>query len=428
MGTFKKAFSLTVIVVFSALLLFTACGKATGGKTVIRAAYWGDVKEVEIIQNSVARFREQNPDIEVKLEKLPAGDAYIEKLLTQIAGGTPVDVMFVNAERYINFSDKGILLPLNELIEKENFPLNKYYPQIVKRFTRNGNIYALPRDIAPVAVVYYNKDLFDKAGVKYPTNDWNWNDMLGKAKKLTAKNSDGTITYGFADDWPIWEAWVLSNGGKLVDNTDDPKKVTLDSKEALAGFKFRQDLMYNYKVMPSPANMSAMGGVGASDMFLQGKAAMFYSGIWKTPFFREIKNFKWDAVMFPKGPSGRRGFVLSGAGYAVLKSSKHPAESFKLVTFLAGEEGQMELAKTGLAQPAIIKIAESEAFLDGKQPASKKFLFEAVKYGTFEPAWLPWVEAKNKYLYPAMDKIWSGEKAPEEVLPAAVAGINKDLF
>jgi len=430
MGKTAKAISLIVCTLAAiSFIFFSGCkdAKIFKGKTVLRAAYWGDIKEVEIITNSVKRFKEKNPGIEVQLEKLPAGDAYIEKMLTQIAGGNPPDVMFVNAERFIVFAEKGVLLPLDDYVKKDKFPVNKFYKKIIDKFTVNGNLYALPRDIAPVCVVYYNKDLFDKAGVKYPKNDWTWNDLLIKAKKLTSGEGEKKV-FGFADDWPIWDAWVLSNGGKYVDDIKKPTKCLLDSKEALDALKFRQDLIYKYKVMPSPSNMSAMGGVGASDLFVQGKVAMFHSGIWKSPFFREIKNFKWDAVMFPKSPKGKRGFPLSGAGYAVLKSTKHPEEAWKLVTYLAGEEGQIELARTGLAQPAIIEIAKSKNFIDDNPPKSKAFLLEAVDYGTFQPDISSWTEILNRYFWPAMDKVWNGTNKPEEVIPAAVKNINKEFF
>ncbi|HRU39531.1 MAG TPA: extracellular solute-binding protein, partial [Candidatus Goldiibacteriota bacterium] len=93
MGKSKK--SLSLIAVLLLLLAFVSCGNKAQSKGVtLRCAFWGDTSEIEIINNSVARFKAQNPGIDVKLERLPAGDAYTEKILTQIAGGTPPDVMF----------------------------------------------------------------------------------------------------------------------------------------------------------------------------------------------------------------------------------------------------------------------------------------------------------------------------------------------
>ena len=425
MGGFKKAVSLIVVLVVMAL---SGCGKLAPAKVTLRCAYWGDTSEIEIIKNSVALFKKSNPGIEVKLERLPSGDPYTEKILTQISGGNPVDVMFVNAEQFYIYAKKNILLPLDEYAKKDKMPIDKFYPKIIEKFTVDGSLYVLPRDIAPVCVVFYNKELFNAAGLKYPTVDWNWDSMREMAVKMSHKNDDGTSNFGFADEWGIWEPFVLSNGGKLVDDLKKPKKCALDSPEALAGFQYRQDLMYKYKVMPSPGQLSAMGGVGAGDLFIQGKAAMFMSGIWKTPYFRSTVKFDWDAVTFPKGPKGGRGYLISGGGYSILKTTKHPEEAWKLLTFLAGEEGQKALAQTGLAQPAIKAIAESPAFLDGKPPVSKKFLLDAVNYGCFAPDTDKWQESLSSYIQPALDKVWAGDKKPSEVIPQAVRQVNSKLL
>lgn len=426
MDKFKKSLSLLFIFVFAMILLATGCAKKTADVT-LRCAFWGDTNEIKIIKDSVDRFKKDNPGIEVNLERLPSGDPYTEKILTQIAGGTPPDVMFCNAERFYVYASKGILLPLNDYVKRDNFPVNRFYKRIIDKFSIGGQLYVLPRDIAPVCVVFYNKDLFDAAGLKYPADDWTWDDLVKDGQALTKKNADGTMTFGFADDWGIWDAFVLSNGGKYVDDVKHPVRCMLDSKAAIDGLQFRADLIYKYRIMPSPSQLSEMGGVGASDMFMQGKAAMFLSGIWKTPFFREIKKYRWDAVIFPKAPGGRNGFLTSGGGYAILKTTKYPEQAWKLLTFLAGEQGQRELAQTGLAQPAMMDIAQSKDFLDGKPPASKAFLLKAADMGDFQPDSVKWQEALSSCLYPALDKIWSGKYKASQVMPGAVKEIDKLL-
>jgi multiple sugar transport system substrate-binding protein len=414
-----------IVVALMVLVLSVSCGKILSSKVTLRCTYWGDTSEIAIINNSVERFRKENPGIEVKLERLPAGDPYTEKILTEIAGGNPPDVMFCNAERFYEYAVKGILLPLNSYVTRDKFPVERFYKRIIEKFSINGELYVLPRDVAPVCVVFYNKDMFDAAGIAYPKNDWNWNDLVSLGKALTKKNPDGKMTFGFTDDWSIWDTFVLSNGGKYVDDVKNPTRCMLDSPEAVGGLRFRQDLIYKYKIMPSPSQMTAMGGVGASDMFMQGNTAMFFSGIWKTPFFRQITKFKWDAVMFPKAVGGKNGFLCSGGGYSVLSKCKHPEEAWKLLTYLAGEEGQKELARTGLAQPAMQDIAESKDFLDGQPPASKAFLLKAVDAGVFQPDSVKWQEALMSYLYPSLDKIWAGDKDIEGIMKKTVKEMNK---
>jgi len=425
----KKYFGL-ILVLFSLIFILTACQKGQQQSAdMLRFMYWGDVQEIEIITNLVNQF-EKDTKIKVSAERAPSGPPYMEKVLTQFAGGNPPDVLFVEVNNFKKFAEKGVLEDLTPYLEKETaFKKKDFYPQIIDRFTINNSLYVLPRDIAPICVVYYNKKLFDEAGVKYPTDDWTWADLVKKGQKLTKKDANGIYTqFGFVDDWPIWESFVYSNGGSLVDNVKNPKRCTLDKKAAIDAVQFRADLIHKYKISPSPSQMTAMGGMGTSDMFVSGKVAMFYSGIWKTPLFRQIKDFQWDVVMFPKGPTGIRAFSTGGSGYAITKGSKKKEAAWKLVTYLAGKQGQIELAKTGLAQPAMIKIAESEYFLDNKPPKHKDIVLKGVKYVVFAPLMSEWEEINVSSIAPAFDKIWSGKEKAAKILKEIVPEINESYF
>jgi ABC-type glycerol-3-phosphate transport system substrate-binding protein len=170
-----------------------------------------------------------------------------------------------------------------------------------------------------------------------------------------------------------------------------------------------------------------MGGLGNSDLFLNGTAAMFQSGTWQSPNFRVIKDFDWDVVEFPKGPHGHRGFAMSASGYAILKGCKHPDLAYELVKYFGGEMGQKYLASTGLTQPALRPLAQSKAFLDGQKPLSKGFLVDAVKYGHFQPfdpnetEWITMVGS-------ALDRVWNGTATPAEVLKKAAKEVNAKFF
>lgn len=419
-----------VLVLLLLIFILTACQKGQQKSSdMLRFMYWGDVQEIEIISNLVKQF-EKDTKIKVSAERAPSGPPYMEKVLTQFAGGNPPDVLFVEVNNFKKFAEKEVLEDLTPYLEKETaFKKKDFYPQIIDRFTINNKLYVLPRDIAPICVVYYNKKLFDEAGVKYPTDDWTWSDLVKKGQKLTKKDAKGIYTqFGFVDDWPIWESFVYSNGGSLVDNVKNPKRCTLDKKAAIDAVQFRADLIHKYKITPSPSQMTAMGGMGTSDMFVSGKVAMFYSGIWKTPLFRQIKDFQWDVVMFPKGPTGIRAFSTGGSGYAIVKASKKKEAAWKLVTYLAGKQGQIELAKTGLAQPAMIKIAESEHFLDNKPPKNKSIVLKGVKYVVFAPLMSEWEEINVSLIAPAFDKIWSGKEKAAKILKEIVPEINESYF
>jgi ABC-type glycerol-3-phosphate transport system substrate-binding protein len=176
--------------------------------------------------------------------------------------------------------------------------------------------------------------------------------------------------------------------------------------------------------MPAPANLAQQGGVGTGDMFMNGTAAMFLSGCWRIPVFREnIKNFKWDVAMFPKGPNGERALVGGGSGYGIVSSSKHKKEAWQLVSFLSSPEGQGRFATTGLIQPARIAVAQSPVFLDGKDPANKKLLLQAVDYALAYPMATNWREVYQGIITPILQKVWIGSDTPE----AAIGKLTEEL-
>ncbi len=425
----KKYLGLAVMLVVSAFF-FISCGSGVSKKKAdLRFMYWGDVSEIQIIKEMVAKF-EKDTGLTVSAERAPSGPPYMEKVLTQFAGGSAPDVLFVEVNNFKEFAQKGVLEDLTPFLEADKtLKKSDFYPQIIDRFTVGKSLYVLPRDIAPICTVYYNKKAFDEAGVKYPKDDWTWNDLVTIGKRLVKKDANGMVTrFGYVDDWPIWEAFVYSNGGKLVDNVKNPTKCVMDKKEVIEAVQFRADLIHKHGITPSPSQMTAMGGMGTSDMFISERVAMFFSGIWKTPSFRTIKNFEWDVVMFPKGPTGIRGFSTGGSGYAVVKSTKNKEAAWKLVTYLAGKEGQKKLAQTGLAQPAIKEIAESKAFLDGQAPRHKDVVLKAVQYVTFAPLMPEWEQINVSMIAPAFDKIWTGKEKASKVIKEMVPEINSNYF
>ncbi|HRU39264.1 MAG TPA: extracellular solute-binding protein, partial [Candidatus Goldiibacteriota bacterium] len=129
-----------------------------------------------------------------------------------------------------------------------------------------------------------------------------------------------------------------------------------------------------------------------------------------------------------KGPTGIRGFSTGGSGYAVVKSTKNKEAAWKLVTYLAGKEGQKKLAQTGLAQPAIKEIAESKAFLDGQAPRHKDVVLKAVQYVTFAPLMPEWEQINVSMIAPAFDKIWTGKEKASKVIKEMVPEINSNYF
>jgi ABC-type glycerol-3-phosphate transport system substrate-binding protein len=407
MSNFKGASKFFLGAMFLLGILVQGCSKTSDA---VKISSWGDVKENTILQGLIDEFTKTNPDIKVELQRVPWGE-YNTKLLTQFAGGLAPDVIFASTDNFGDLYFRNVLEPLDPYIQADSgYSLKDFYPTLINRFTVNGSLYVLPRDISPVCVLYYNKKEFQDAKLPLPTDEWTWDQFLAAAKTLTKRSKDGHVSqWGFTEDWAMIEPWVYSAGGRWVDNPQKPTQWAFNEPNFIKGLQFRADLMNKYNVMPSPANLTAMGGVGASDMFVNGTAAMFLSGIWKTPQFRDIKTFDWDVALFPKGPGGTRGYQSGGSGYGILSTSKHKKEAWKLVAYLAGPEGEKKMAATGLVQPALQSLANSPVFLDGQAPKNKKILLQAEPFGIFMPLMVNWQEVYQGNVIPTFDNLWLGK-------------------
>lgn len=428
---FKRLFVLSVLI-GSLTLLTAGCGKkevSTAGKkkpVEIKVAFWGGPEEIKIMSGVIDTWQRSHPDIIIRLEHTPYR-GYVDKLLTRIAGRSAPDIICTEVDLFVTFQSKDVLLDLNPYIAKDaELKTEDFYPEIINRFTVRGKLYAIPRDTAPYACVYYNKKLFDEANIPYPTDDWDVFDLLDKAKKLTKFDAEGRVTrYGFYT-W-AWPNFVYAFGGSLVDKVNDPAKCTLDSKESLEGLEFYSDLINKYKVHPTLTAMTNLA-MGVQGMFMTGRLAMFASGIWETPGLRKINDFEWDIAMFPRGPNGRRAFGTGGSGYCILKESAHPDEAFEVIKALTGRSGEAMLADTGLAQPAIKDITASEHWtLNDNTPKNKRMLDEAMKYVVYEPFHPEWREAKELYINPELDLVFNGKKPVSEAVKSFIGKVDELL-
>ncbi len=383
----------------SGLLFLFNCSGTDSSKIKVKFAMWGDVEEIKILEKTKKEFEKANPDIKIVFEHSAIG-SYRDKILTEAAGGTPPDVIFMATSKFSSLVEKGLFEPLDNFIANDNdIDIKKYYKSIVGPFTVKGKLYILPRDIAPGSVIYYNKQMFDETGIKYPDNSWTMNDFVEKAKALTKYDSTGKpVRFGF-HTW-IWHNFLYMYGGRIVDNIYNPKKFLLTSKKSLKGLKFYHDLMYKYKVMPTPVLAGSLD-MSFTMLFSMKKVGMILSGIWETPVFLKNNNFKWDIVVFPSYKNGVWG---GGSGYGIARLSRHKEAAWKVVKFFAGIQGQKELAKSGLAQPAIRELALSKYFMDpAKIPENKIILDKSADYIILDPMFADWNEIEKTVINPNLD-------------------------
>ena len=424
---------LTAFLAASSLLAIAGCG---GKSDKIQFMYWGDLKEIEIVNGLIAKFNQENPGIQIENQRVAAGGPqYDEKLTTLFAGKQEPDVFLVSSYYADKYAQYHSVADLSELSQKSAvLGINDYYPEIIKEFTHDGKLYVIPRDIAPVACLYYNKDAFKEAGLKFPDASLSWPQDFAKiSQKLVKKDAKGGVArWGYVDDWDLSDMFIYSAGGSYVDDPAHTTRVMLDSPGSIAGIQFRADLMNVYKSMPSGSSMTQAGAIGTADMFKQGKVAMFYSGSWQIPNFRDIKDFEWDIALPPmNATTHKRAYSGGGSGYAISAraTGKRLESAWKLVEFLTKPESSTMFASSGLLQPANMKVAAGPGFIDGKAPEHKSILLTAIKDCYQQPGdQTRWREIMATGLTQAIEQVFRNEKKASEVLPPAVKAVNAKFF
>jgi len=388
----------------------------------LRMVVWGTAADEKTWNEKLKLFYKDHPHIRVRLEFTP-WERTFDKLLISTAGGKAPDASIISSIWFVPCAAKGLLEDLGPYVERDkNFDIEDFYPAAINGWGQyGGKLYAIPAGI-DIYAMYYNKTMFDKYGVPYPDETWDWNKYLWAAKKLT-KDLDGD---GRTDQWGttqnMWQTYVWQNGGDIVDKTG--KKCLLDRPEAIEALQFMGDLRDKYHVAPTAAELA---DIGTKNLFTNGKVGMYFSGSWAVPLYfeKEIKNFEYDVAPVPKGKY--RATFFGGASYAILKGSKHKKEAWELVKFMVRREALRERAIKEQVVPSRISVAESNAFLHlSGPPKHRKVFLDAIAYGRTLPA-LPASREMSYIIDNELHPVLSGKKKAADVCPDLAKKINDFL-
>jgi multiple sugar transport system substrate-binding protein len=428
----NKRFSLILSVLVIASLMLAACGggaappagnESAGGSepVTISMMMWGDPAELEVWNQIVADFHQANPNITVKVE-VSDWDSYWTKLKTMLSANTPPDVFAMDAPLYLDYQSRGVLLNLQPYLDKNPDMLKGVYPQTLEAYKTPDGMFGLPRDFQTI-VLFYNKDMFDAAGVAYPSADWTYDDLRNAAKQLTKVGTDGKTTqYGFyADPWDmelIWSEGIWANGGDII--SPDHTKTLVAEPNARKAWQFFHDMMFEDKSWPDANAALEYGG----DPFLAGVAAMTTIGHWAVPGYAET-NFKWDVAPMPAGPAGKATSVNS-AGFVVAKDSKNPDAAFEFLKYVLSEPAQKRLAELGFALPVLEDVAKSDAFLKQSTGINQQVFLDALEYAHMKPVFKGYDEWSSA-IGDGMAPIWTGEAELDPTLDDAVKAADEVL-
>jgi multiple sugar transport system substrate-binding protein len=379
-------------------------------------AFWGSPEEAASHKMVADAFMKEHPDIKVETWNEP-WDNYFTKIQALWASGDPKavpDIAFLWPTP--QYAAQGVLENLDPYIQKSGYKLDDYWPGLLESAKYKGSVYGLPRD-NEVNVLYFNKDLFDKAGVKYPDENWTWDDLLAAAQKLTVKDASGKVTqYGLAMEGGKYASWINENGGSILDDYVNPSKCTMADPKSVEGIKFFADLM-NQGYAMRDADLSQAGG--DAGVFQSGQAAMIIQNTSRVSGFNKA-NMNYDVAVAPIPKGGKRWNIAGGAAWVMSAQSDSKDAAWTFLQWLQSTNGGEKLyTERGEIFPALQSTANSPAFMTNQPPANKQAIITQAKasgvggFGYFPE----WGELESSIVLPVLQRIWAGEAQPEQVLP-----------
>ncbi len=429
-------------VLFIAALVLTACGtpatpekvvetvekqvtvketqivQVPAEKTVVRLSGWASSpSETALLQSLLYQFSVENPDILVKYEPI-TGD-YKQALLTSIAAGVEPDIYYVDIFWWLELATNDVLLPIDDLMTSSGVKKDDFIPTLVDAFTYDGKLYGIAKDFNTLGM-FYNKDLFDKAGLEYPTDDWTWTELKEAAAKLTDLGDANKPVYGFCTppDPGRFPAFVFQNGGSVM--TDDFMNTTLDSEAAVGAAEFYT----SFRAEGTGALPSDLGEGWQGTLFGKGQCAMVYEGGWLIPYLRDqFPGTKYGVVMPPAGPKGEGNLIFTVA-WGISSNTKNADAAWKVVEFLTSEASQKTVLESGFALPSRKSLQNSDYLKNNPNSA-------AIFNGSFNGAqpffWGAVGSDVNDQMGKALERIFKENQPVAEAMKQAAEAIRKAM-
>jgi len=413
------------------------------GPTTITFMGWGDVAEDEGVRAAIEVFEAEQDEVRITWMHTP--DNYNEKLLANVAAGTPPDTAFISYSQYRTLIHDGLLMDLTELIESDpDLSQPDYFvqPQEIERSTDGKGHWFGIGSTWTANHLFFNQELFEEAGVEPPDFEddkiWDWDTFLEAARLLT-KDANGrhpgdagfdvenVTQWGFymgADWWMNYDQLARFNGAAMSDG----QLMTLDTPEALAGIQAFTDLIYVHQVMPQAVFFNELG-MSATQMLDNRRLAMVIDGSWALSYMYEVAALGVGPipVLRPEGKACGQGHP-----HAILNGTRHVEAAWKWLRFLATPFYQTHFCKLGLWVPnqtAMLTEEGIDAWItEGIHPPNyRKFVADYIPKHmspTLVPAGFPQAEA---VFLPALERVLNGEGPAADLIPPAVEQANAIL-
>lgn len=363
-----KRYSIVMLLLALAISIVVSVAQEP---VTITMSTWAGVEEAAELQLILDDINASQSDYMIVHEPIPSD--YYTQVQTQIAGGVGADLYWIDQDN-MSLAAEGVFMAIDDCVAdaeaETSGDLNDYYPGILQIAQFDGSTYGLPWIAAPV-VTFYNRALFDEAGLDYPTSDWTWDDLMDMGMAMT-QDTDGdgeTDQWGFiANGWPPPQIFAWQAGGAVI--SEDFSESPIDSPEAIEGFEFYLQLAYNPELSPS---RDVIAEQGFGELFKAGKIAMFMGGA--ADDLDRVEGLDVGVVSVPRHPETGDNTTFAWSATTVISSNTENPEQAcaALVAVTEGIQG-WKIVSPRISQSTVEHLVNSEP----RKEVSAEAILEAV--------------------------------------------------
>jgi multiple sugar transport system substrate-binding protein len=412
-------------VIFISLLSlgFSAWGggktDSTGGQkiTLNFDQFSGSGDNEVYLKRMIDLYTAANPNVSIRLQSYGFED-YFMQLTAKVSAGRAPDVFELNYENFVAYAKNGSLFPLNNLIASGDIDASIYNKMALSAFSANGNQYGLPNSFSNVVLIY-NKDLFDRAGVAYPNDDWTWADAMTAAKAIRAL---GNGIFGYYQPLSFTEFYktAAQNNGSFL--SADGKRFTINSPANVETVTYLVDMQRGSNVMPTPEQL---GGMGDWDLFKAGRLGMIVTGIWAFPDFSRDCDFAWDIAVEPGNKQKATHFFSNG--YVINKNSPVATEAAKFIAFISSNPGAVKIRLDAAWElPPVVDNNIIAQYKAKTPPANREAVFKSLDYLVTPPVITQFSQLQD-IVAKHLNEAASGAVSPAQALANMEAELTRTI-
>jgi len=279
----------------------------------------------------IGPYQKLHPNVKLTVEYTSGTNTHITKMLAETAAGDPPDIIEVDFDDIQSFGDKKVLLPLDPLIAQTKIDVNNYVKAALElgRYPQNSGTYWAWSTMLAIGVLYYNKTMFQNAGLPLPGDSLDYQTtLLDAAQKLSKPGVDESSSFWGFDVNYFTRSFLFSWGFQEV--SADGKKALFDSPESMTAHQFWVDLATKYKVS-TPSDVNKVFNVGSP--FETGHLGMSIDGSYEIQTFQQRKSLDWDVAVPPKGPGGQFSVIKGAPSHGLSPLSKHRSDAWDFMSW-----------------------------------------------------------------------------------------------